>query len=231
MAKEKKNAYIPAPLDASIMPAPRWTRTLIDGRAARLFARESHANRESWATSLVDHYRARFAALGSPIPARVRVGIGFPRGSRGTGRSAIGMAYHPAMSADRAAEVTVAPTLADPVEVAQVVLHELAHHAAGCEHGHKAPFGRLARALGCEGRLTATVAGPEMIAELAPLLDLMGPYPHGRLRTSGRKKAATRLVKCECPSCGYVLRTTRKWIDEVGLPVCPCGEEFEEVTK
>lgn len=45
------------------------------------------------------------------------------------------------------------------------------------------------------------------------------------LRTSA--KAGTRLLKCECPACGYTVRTTQKWLD-VGLPVCPCGEEMKE---
>lgn len=43
----------------------------------------------------------------------------------------------------------------------------------------------------------------------------------------GEKGAGSRLVKVECPGCGYVLRTTRKWLD-VGLPTCCCGEEMQE---
>lgn len=41
----------------------------------------------------------------------------------------------------------------------------------------------------------------------------------------GTKKAGSRLVKCECAECGYVVRTTRKWLDEVGAPLCPCNRE------
>jgi hypothetical protein len=226
MAKQKSSTYIPAPDGAGITPEPRWTRTLIDGSTAVLFDRESHRNRESWAGSLVDHYRGRFAALGAPLPAHIRVGIGFPRGSRGTGKGAIGMAYAPTLSADGASEVTVSPTLADPVEVAQVVIHELCHHAAGCEHGHKGPFAALARPLGLAGRLTATVPSDELRAELAPLLDLMGVYPHARLSGGGKKPQTTRMLKAACPSCGYTVRLTAKWAAE-GMPVCPCGEELQ----
>lgn len=39
------------------------------------------------------------------------------------------------------------------------------------------------------------------------------------------KGPGSRLVKCSCPDCGYVVRTTAKWI-AVGLPTCPCGEEL-----
>jgi hypothetical protein len=38
-------------------------------------------------------------------------------------------------------------------------------------------------------------------------------------------KQGTRLLKCECPECGYVVRTTQKWLD-VGVPSCPCGAEM-----
>lgn len=30
----------------------------------------------------------------------------------------------------------------------------------------------------------------------------------------------TRLVRCECPKCGYLVRTTRKWLD-IAVPTCP----------
>ena len=37
-------------------------------------------------------------------------------------------------------------------------------------------------------------------------------------------------VKVECVDCGYVIRTTRKWLD-VGNPSCPEGDEMFEVVK
>jgi hypothetical protein len=37
------------------------------------------------------------------------------------------------------------------------------------------------------------------------------------------KKQSTRMVKCECPDCGYIVRTTRKWLEE-GAPICPCNK-------
>lgn len=41
------------------------------------------------------------------------------------------------------------------------------------------------------------------------------------------KKQTTRMLKCECPQCGYTVRTTRKWLD-VAVPVCPVhGHEME----
>ena len=54
---------------------------------------------------------------------------------------------------------------------------------------------------------------------------LPGDYPHGALNSlpDGTKKQSTRLVKVLCPGCGYTLRTTRKWLDERGAPICPCN--------
>jgi len=34
----------------------------------------------------------------------------------------------------------------------------------------------------------------------------------------GRK---TRLIKCACQACGYIVRTARVWIDDKGAPHCP----------
>lgn len=30
----------------------------------------------------------------------------------------------------------------------------------------------------------------------------------------------TRLIKYQCRACGCIIRITRKWIDEVGAPLC-----------
>lgn len=37
------------------------------------------------------------------------------------------------------------------------------------------------------------------------------------------KKQTTRMLKCTCrdEACGYTARITRKWIDELGAPICP----------
>lgn len=43
--------------------------------------------------------------------------------------------------------------------------------------------------------------------------------------TSKGTKVGTRMLKCECPDCGYVVRTTQKWLD-IGLPTCACGTKM-----
>ena len=73
--------------------------------------------------------------------------------------------------------------------------------------------------------MRATTPGDAFLAAVAPILAAAGPLPHARLDTGGEttrpKKQATRLLKCECETCGYTVRTARKWLEELGAPVCP----------
>jgi hypothetical protein len=56
----------------------------------------------------------------------------------------------------------------------------------------------------------------------------LGPYPHAALKPGTRiGKQGTRMLKLICPIHGYTLRTTRKWLEELGFPSCPCGSEME----
>jgi predicted peroxiredoxin len=95
-----------------------------------------------------------------------------------------------------------------------------------CQHGHKAPFARIAKRVGLEGKMTATHAGKTLAQRLNALAAEIGPYPHASLDMSQVKKQGTRLIKLVCADCGYTVRTTAKWI-EIGLPTCACGEEME----
>jgi len=49
--------------------------------------------------------------------------------------------------------------------------------------------------------------------------------PHARLDTGSAttrpRKQAARMLKCECSTCGYTVRTARKWLETVGAPLCP----------
>jgi hypothetical protein len=29
------------------------------------------------------------------------------------------------------------------------------------------------------------------------------------------------MLKCECSTCGYTVRTARKWLETAGAPLCP----------
>ena len=86
--------------------------------------------------------------------------------------------------------------------------------------------------------MRATVPGPAFLALVQPILDTVGPHPHARLQTDRKpaeadpegeeattntrpRKQPNRHVKCACGTCGYLTRTARKWLDQVGPPHCP----------
>lgn len=184
--------------------------------------------REQWLNQLAEAMRPMFAAVDAPLPPRFRITMSLTKSKK-----AIGVCYDKSASADDTYEILVRLDQHEALDVAAVLAHELTHAAVGVDAGHGPRFGRVARALGLAGKLTATVPGERFKGAVAPLLDALGPFPHARLRwegkRSGPKKQRARLLKVQCPTCGYVARVTSKWIEEVGTPLCPCTGEAMEV--
>ncbi|OWK27685.1 hypothetical protein SPDO_31720 [Sphingomonas dokdonensis] len=175
-----------------------------------------------------DRHAPLFAALDVPLPSRVRVAIGFT--SRGARGRAIGECWDNRCSGDGHFEIFIRPDLAHapdamPAQIAAILAHELVHAAVGIPAGHGKAFKRVAVGLGLIGRMTATTPGDAFLSAVAPILAAAGPLPHARLDTGGEttrpKKQATRLLKCECGTCGYTVRTARKWLETAGAPLCP----------
>lgn len=176
--------------------------------------------REQWLNDVANLMRPWFADLDYELPP-FRVSIGFP----GTGRKSrrIGECWYSPNSADGHHELFISPVVADTVRIAGVLAHELTHACVGPDAKHGPVFKRVATAIGLEGKMTATVEGDTFKRNFARILEAVGPYPGAELRTganSGPPKQSTRMVKCECPECGYTVRTTRKWL-EVAVPECP----------
>lgn len=185
--------------------------------------------REGWLTAASDLLWDRVVAAGGTRPAIYRVSCGWPSKSalrRASAKSRrIGEAWHSG-SDDGAREVFISPALDHPVAVMDVLLHEMIHAALPADAGHGPAFQKIMRAVKLEGKPTATVASPELAEELAELAKTLGEYPHKKLDADVRAKQKARLMKGECPDCGYVIRVTRTWI-EVGMPMCPCGATME----
>lgn len=179
--------------------------------------------REEWLNCVMDGVRPVFKSLGAPIPTKVRLSVGFT--SRGDKGKRIGECWSPLASSDKHAEIFIKPDQDDAVRVAGILVHELVHAAVGNEHGHKAPFKRVAVALGLEGKMTATTEGAKFVAMIKPVLHMAGPLPHRRLNAlrSPHKKQTTRLLKVEC-ACGYTVRMSAKWF-ETAAPLCGICQE------
>jgi hypothetical protein len=184
--------------------------------------------REEWLQALVGRLRSDFEIQGIGLPSEIAVSCGWPsQRPRSKRNRRIGECWRASCSGAGRPEICISPTLADPVEVGHVLVHELIH-AALPNAGHRAPFIRAAIRLGLTGKMTAAVPTDELRVRLRQLADeIREPYAHGEIRPGANERTqSTRLLKLACPSCGYVIRTTRNWL-EIGVPLCCCGEPFE----
>jgi hypothetical protein len=175
--------------------------------------------REEWLQAGINGLAEMFAEIGETIPD-VYVSVGYPKGARGKGK-AIGQCHPAILSGDEKAHVFIHPCLTDSAQVLAVLAHEMIHALDNCESGHKGRFAKVAKAFGLEGKMTETTAGADLLERLNDLVSQLGEYPHATLKESG-KKQSTRMIKCECEWCGYIVRTSNKWIEEMGAPICPC---------
>lgn len=180
--------------------------------------------REEWLTEAVEMFVPLFESVGAKVP-EVRVSVGWP-GGRGKKNGVIGQCWNKNASADKVAQIFISPVLDDAVRVLDVLAHELIHAIDEGQSGHRGAFREMALAIGLEGKMTATVAGPTLRAELVSMASDLGAYPHAALNPglSGIKKQGTRMLKVTCPESGYIIRTTAKWLD-MGTPSCPCHGE------
>ncbi len=187
---------------------------------------KKHENREQWLASAVAVMAPLFKANHYKVPA-VRVSCGWPS-ARGLSsrKPTIGECWDAKASTDKVHQIFISPRLKEPVQVLATLAHEVAHAVVGLKEKHNRVFGKCARAIGLEGKLTATGAGEDFTAEAKKWLKKLGTYPHAKLDPGYRptKKQTTRLIKCVCGKCGYNVRVTRKWLDAAGAPLCPCNE-------
>ena len=183
------------------------------------------ANREQWLNLITNKYiRPMFASKGYTIPANVRLSCSLASGGIHTKkhqkRFTLGECYSPTMSGDNTIEIMIVPTLADSARVIDVLIHELCHATVGNVNGHNSIFGACARAVGLEGKLTATRAGNALLGDILMWIATEGEYPHATLSTRYRKQS-TRMHKCDC-ACGYTMRISSKWL-KIATPRCPLG--------
>jgi hypothetical protein len=189
----------------------------------------SYKTREEWLEAAMDHLIPMVETHTGPFQ-RPRVSCGFC-----VQKNYTGITINSEICEDGVNQIFISPMLdaknpADPTDgVLQVLLHELCHAALPEDTGHKKPFAKLAAAVGLEEPWTATTASAGLEPKLKEIATALGPYPHARIDIKAGKKQTTRMIKCECPDCGYVCRTTKQWIDSAGAPLCPCNETAMEV--
>lgn len=211
-----KNMNSDAPAPLLLLPSPlSWLRS--SGNSG---------TRESWLNELM--YRlAEYMESVEPGSCEKlpdwRVSVGWPFASR----KAIGQCWSAVASKGGKVEIFISPELDEVPDLDHVLLHEMVHASVGTAAKHGPIFRKLAVKLGLEGKMTATHAGEALRKKLDEIIAGMPPFPHAGLRPSqmGRKIQTTRMIKCACEECGYVIRTTNKWLEK-GIPSCYCGGKF-----
>lgn len=182
--------------------------------------------REVWLHNAVEKVSALLSEHVEKVPP-VRVSAGWPsKGGTSTKKRVIGQCWKAEASEDGVAQVFISPMLDDGPAVLAVLVHELIH-AIHPEAKHQGAFIGTAKDVGLVAPWTATSAGPDLTGMLVEIDKELGPYPHSKITPIVQEKVqTTRMLKLECLTCGYIARTTQKWVD-VGLPSCPDGDEME----
>ena len=193
-------------------------------------SKPKYETREEWLVAAVDAMRPLFKSHEYTIPP-LRVTCGWPS-SRALSKKkrCLGECWAKESSTDKKPQIFISPYLDEAVSdtgVLATLVHEVVHAVVGNKEGHNKVFGKCARAVGLEGKLTSTNAGEELVSAMKDWAKSLGEYPHAKLDMLKRpvKKQTTRMVKCECGQCGYTVRTSRKWLDDVGAPLCPCNKK------
>ena len=123
-----------------------------------------HQTREAWLHHVAQCMGPMFEKLGAPLPAHLRIAIGFT--SSGRRSRNIGECWDNQCSEDRHFEIFIRPDLNEfkdlmSMQVAAILAHELVHAAVGVAARHGKAFRRVARGIGLVGQMAATTAGPE----------------------------------------------------------------------
>ena len=177
--------------------------------------------REEWLLAACENLRGVIRAAGAECPP-VAVSMGFPKGYRGRGR-ALGQCWDGCLASDGRPAIFISPTLAVPVRILDVLLHELVHAAVGSEHGHRGRFVTVARAVGLVGPPTATTAGADLKERLNAVAESLGPLPHAALTLADAPAVGSRLrlYECQCPV------KVRVAADRFDATCNVCGFDFE----
>lgn len=180
-------------------------------------------NREEWLQAGVKELGYIFDRHNIDIPM-VNVSCSWPGG--GSPNKRIGECWARSGSAADINEVFISPTIDNAVEALAILAHELIHAVDNCAHGHRGPFVKMMKAIGLEGKPTATHAGAQLTEELTEIVELIGEYPHQKVSVPAPKQKS-RQLKASCYECGAVWRMSSKWLELA--TTCPCCQS-EEIT-
>ncbi|MGZ8364775.1 MAG: hypothetical protein ACXWWG_00520 [Nitrospira sp.] len=189
----------------------------------------THDTREGWLKSAIALLDQKFfAANGYELPVNVKaacgpVGLGLPK--------AIGVCYDKSASVNEHHEIFIAGTQAEPARVLDILLHELIHACVGCKEGHKGKFKKLAKQFGFAGKMTATFVEPgsELEAQLAEIVDQLGPYPHAAMVKAPKPSRQPKRLTFYSPQEPKFMVTVKiPVVEEFGAPKDPWGNTMKK---
>ena len=179
-------------------------------------------NREDWLADAVSELRPLFTHYGETLPLAIKVACGLPLNAKRSG--AIGECWADTTSSDGSFNIFISPTLEDPIQIFETLIHELCHATAGAMN-HGVNFQRVADAMHLipvgsgSAPYKATKGSLKFMDTYGAIIASLGEYPHGALTITTRKKQGTRMLKAICPNCGFTFRLTSLWANK-GLPIC-----------
>jgi hypothetical protein len=198
------------------------------------------STREAWLMAAADQLRTSvFAKHDIEIP-EFQISVGWPAG-KGTRSDTIGQCFNAAWNEQGAPSIFISPVLKDRREILACLAHEMIHAYDDCVNGHRGTFVHVFRLIGMTGKATECLYGDELGTVFTEIVAVLGKYPHGKMSKGGvmaaPKRDTNRQLLLLCPQGVadqldkreiYKVRTTRKWIDEVGRPLCPCHGQYME---
>ncbi|MEU9058994.1 hypothetical protein AB0D13_08995 [Streptomyces sp. NPDC048430] len=155
--------------------------------------------REEWLHRAIDALRPEFEKIEFPLPEKIHISVGFGYGAKRESESILGQCWSSGASEDGVNHLFISPEMKDESRVLDVLIHELVHAADDCKSGHKGAFTTAAKALGLVGKMTATVASPELAEKLRDLAKTLGPYSHATLYPMGKPVRPKAEPKPESP--------------------------------
>jgi len=191
-----------------------------------------HTTREAWLKAAVEELSPMFEGKGTQMPEKWAVSVGFPKGAF-KNQPSIGECWDPSVSDNNITNMFISPVMDDLHQILGVLLHEMVHAAVGLKCKHTGEFRRVARALGLEGKLTATFVseGTDLYKDFTAIIERLGAYPGTAMKVKrAEKKAKWFLVKLASKNDpGYKFTIAPRLLEEFGMPKDYLGDDMEIV--
>jgi len=173
--------------------------------------------REAWLQNGVQAITPLFTAKGYRIPP-CHVSCGFA--STDVKRGHVGQCWSTGSSEDLRNQIFISPTLGEPFQVLDTLMHELIHAVDNCKNRHGPIFKKMALTLGMTGPMRSAHAAPELKIKLEAIAMSLGPYPHSTLTVVRKLTVRAPRPKAECGLCGFTVPMLKAFI-QYGPPICP----------